>query len=112
MVVEKMLNAEQLSTILITSPFLAAIVCYLIRVNRIRSIVVLITGGVLITSAVLLIPLTPFSFSPQPFWGVSVHVMVQALDFLLLLIILYFGFKHRHMVIKVLSILQIIFLFS
>jgi ech hydrogenase subunit A len=32
------------------------------------------------------------------------------LDFLLLLIILYFGFKHRHIIIKALALLQIIFL--
>jgi ech hydrogenase subunit A len=108
--VKEMLTVEQLSGILIVLPFLAAIVCYLIRVSGVRSIVILITGGVLITSAVLLIPLTPFSLSPQPFFGVSIHVIVQALDFLLLLIILYFGFKHRHIVIKALALFQIIFL--
>ena len=107
---KEMLTVEQLSGILIILPFLAAIVCYLIRVSGVRSIVILITGGVLITSAVLLIPLTPFSLSPQPFFGVSIHVIVQALDFLLLLIILYFGFKHRHIVIKALALFQIIFL--
>jgi ech hydrogenase subunit A len=107
---KEMLTVEQLSGMLIILPFLAAIVCYLIRVSGVRSIVILITGGVLITSAVLLIPLTPFSLSPQPFFGVSIHVIVQALDFLLLLIILYFGFKHRHIVIKALALFQIIFL--
>ena len=107
---KEMLTVEQLSGILIILPFLAAIVCYLIRVSGVRSIVILITGGVLITSAVLLIPLTPFSLSPQPFFGVSIHFIVQALDFLLLLIILYFGFKHRHIVIKALALFQIIFL--
>jgi ech hydrogenase subunit A len=108
--VEGMLAAEQLSAILIILPFLAGVICYLIRVSAIRSIVILIAGAVLITSAVLLIPLTPFSLSPQPFWGVSIHVIVQALDFFLLLIILYFGFRHRHIAIKALALLQIIFL--
>ena len=107
---EEMLSAEQLSAILIILPFAAAVICYLIRVSAIRSIVVLIAGTVLITSAVLLIPLTPFSLSPQPFFGVSIHVIVQALDFFLLLIILYFGFRHRHIAIKALALLQIIFL--
>jgi ech hydrogenase subunit A len=109
-IVEEMLTVEQLTTILIILPFLAAIFCYLIRALTIRSIVVLIAGGVLIISAVLLIPLIPFSLSPQPFWGVSLHVIVQVLEFLLLLIILYLGFKHRHLVIKALALLQIILL--
>jgi len=106
----EMLNAEQISAILIISPFLAALVCYLIRVSAARSFVVLITGGVLIISAVLLIPLTPFSLSPPPFLGINIHVIVQTLDVLLLLIILYFGFKYRHIVIKALALLQIILL--
>jgi ech hydrogenase subunit A len=101
---------EQLATILVVLPFLAAIVCYLIRSRTIRSGVVLITGALLIISSVGLIPRTPFSLSPQPFGGVSPRVMVQVLDFLLLLIILYFGFKHRHIVIKALALLQIVLL--
>jgi ech hydrogenase subunit A len=101
-------NVEYLCTLLIILPFLAAIGCCLIRANGVRSIVVLTTGGLLITSAALLIPLAPFSLTPQPFWGVSVHLLVQALDFLLLLIILYFGFKTRHMVIQALAFFQII----
>lgn len=106
--VAEMLGVEQLSAILIILPFLAAIVCYMIRVSGIRSIVILITGGVLIRSTLSLIPLTPFSLSPPPFFGINIHAIVQALDFLLLLIILYFGFKHRHIIIKGLTLLQII----
>jgi len=108
--VEAMPTVELLSTLLVILPFLAAVACYLIRGSGIRSIVVLTTGGVLITSAVLLIALTPFSLSPQPFWGVSIHVMVKILDFLLLLIVMYFGFKYRHNAIKGLAFFQIIFL--
>ena len=105
-----MLAAERFSAILIILPFLTAIVCYLIRVSRIRSFVILITGGVLIASAVWLIFLTPFSLSPQPLLGVRIHVIVQVLDFLLLLVVLYFGFKYRHILVKALALLQIIFL--
>ncbi len=105
-----MLTAEQLCTILIIWPFLAAIACYVIRISAIRSLVVLLTGGVLIIAALLLFPLTPFSLSRQTLFGLSIPVIVQALDFLLLLIVLYFGFKHRHLAIKALALLQIIFL--
>ena len=108
--IKDMLKVEQLSTILIILPFIAAIICYLIRARAIRSCIVLVTGGLLIVSALLLFPLTPFSFSPKPLFGVSIHVIVQVLDFLLLLIILYFGFKHRSIVIKALALFQIILL--
>ena len=106
-----MLSTGQLTTALMVLPFLAAIACYCIRVGQIRSLIVLFTGGVLVASAVMLIPRTPLSLSPQPFWGVSTHTVVEVMDFVLLLIILYLGFKHRHIVIQTLSLLQIIFLF-
>jgi ech hydrogenase subunit A len=103
-------GAERLVAILIILPFLTAVVCYWVRTSRIRSFVVLLTGGLLITSAVLLIFLTPFSFWPQPALGRCIHTIVQVLDFLLLLVVLYFGFKHHHILIKALAILQILFL--
>jgi ech hydrogenase subunit A len=98
---------EMLSATLIILPLLAAVACYLIRASRLRSLVVMLTGAILITAALLLIPLTPFDFSPRPLRGLDIHILVQALDFLLLLLILYFGFKHRRMVIKALAVLQI-----
>ena len=84
---KEMLGVEGLAAILIILPFLTAIVCYLVRVSGIRSFVVLLTGGVLIASAVLIIPLTPFSFSPQPLWGVSIHTIVRVLLLLVVLLI-------------------------
>jgi ech hydrogenase subunit A len=106
---EEMPGIKELAATLIIFPFLAAIVCYWVRVNGVRSFVVLLTGGVLIASAVLLIPLTPFGFSPQTLLGVPIHTIVQVLDCLLLLVVLYLGFKHRHILIIALTILQIIF---
>jgi sugar phosphate permease len=103
-------GAERLAAILIILPFLTAIVCYWVRISGIRSFVVLLTGGLLITSAVLLILLTPFSFWPQPALSGSIHTIVQVLDFLLLLVVLYFGFKHHHILIKALALLPILFL--
>jgi ech hydrogenase subunit A len=103
-----MLSADRLSILLVILPFAAAAGCYLIRSGRIRSVIVIVTGAVLIAGALMLIPLTPFGLSLPRFWGVGIHVLVQACDFLLLLIILYIGFKHRHLAIKALAILQII----
>ncbi|HVO84195.1 MAG TPA: proton-conducting transporter membrane subunit [Syntrophobacteria bacterium] len=98
---------NELSTILVLLPFVSAVLIYLIRVSAIRSLIVLVTGAVLIVCSLLLIPYAPFSWSPHALLGVPLHGVVQVADFALLLIILYFGYKHRNLVIQVLSVLQI-----
>ncbi|UCF95703.1 MAG: NADH-quinone oxidoreductase subunit L [Desulfobacterales bacterium] len=97
-----------LTSTLVLLPFLAAGCCYVLRSNRVRSLVVLVTGFLLIISAVGLIPLTPFTLSAGNLLGVRVHDLVMVADFLLLFLILYFGFKHRSLVVKILSLLQIL----
>jgi len=99
---------EELATILILLPFVSALGCYLIRSVRLRSWVVLGTGVLLIFSALLLIPLTPFTFAAGDLAGLSIRHIVSAADFLLLFVILYFGFKHRSIIIKMLSLFQIL----
>jgi ech hydrogenase subunit A len=103
-------SVENLSALLIIGPGISAAVCYVIRSSRIRSIVILSTGGLLIAGALAFIPLTPFRFSPNPFLGIDVRVFVQIADFLLLGIIGVIGLKRRHMAIKILALFQIIFL--
>jgi hypothetical protein len=92
--------------VFIVLPFFVAGLCYFIRISKIRFMLVLITGCLLIAGALALIFLTPFGFSLEPIFGVRVNVMVEALDFFLLTIILYFGFKHRSWVIKALLFLR------
>jgi ech hydrogenase subunit A len=101
---------EKLATILILMPFVSAVCCYLIRSVRLRSWVVLVTGVLLIAGALLLIPLTPFTFAAGSLAGLSIRHIVSAADFLLLFVILYFGFKHRSIIIKMLSVFQILLL--
>jgi len=102
------MGKELLSTILILLPFVSAILIYLIRLSALRSLIVLVTGGVLIACSLLLIPYAPFTWSPHALLGIPLHGIVQVADFALLLIILYFGYKHRNLIIQVLSVLQII----
>jgi ech hydrogenase subunit A len=97
----------QLASILILLPFVSAVCCFLIRVGAIRSFMVLVTGGLLIASSLLLIPRVPFAFSPETILGLSAHRVIQVCDFLLLFIVLYLGFRHRHLVIQILSAIQI-----
>jgi ech hydrogenase subunit A len=99
---------NELTTILVLLPFVSAILIYLIRVGAIRSLIVLATGAALIVCSLLLIPYAPFTWSPHALLGVPLHGVVQVADFALLLIILYFGYKYRNLIIQILSVLQIV----
>lgn len=99
---------EALTAILILLPFGAAVLCYVARIRVLRNIIILVSGGLLIASAFLLIPYTPFSFSPESFFGLDIHIFLQVGDFLLPLLFLYFGFKHNSFLVKVFSILQLL----
>ncbi len=99
---------KELTAILIVSPFVTAGMCFFIRTRLIRSLVVLASGFLLILSAFLLISRVPFSLSPQAVFGVNLHLVIQIADFLLLLVILYFGFRHGRLVIIVLAIFQMV----
>jgi len=101
---------EALATILILLPFCSAAGCYLLRSYRLRSGLVLATGALLIAGALLLIPRTPFGITAGTIAGLAVSHIVSAADFLLLFVVLYFGFRHRSILIQVLSVIQILLL--
>jgi len=97
-----------LTAILVMAPFGGAILCAVLGSSRaIRSTIVLATGAVLIASALILAPLVPFRLSAATLLGMDLHLLIQAADVILLMVILYYGFKHRHLVIIALAILQI-----
>ncbi len=104
---ENILSARNLSALLIILPFCGAGMCAFIRSSKIRMMVILSTGGMLIAAALILIGRTPFHFSPKPFFGVHLNVAIEVLDFLLLAVILYLGFRHRSGIIKALALFQI-----
>jgi ech hydrogenase subunit A len=98
-----------LTAILVLAPFGGAILCAVLGANRtIRSVIVLATGAILVVSALGLMPLVPFRLAAESFIGLNLHLLIQAADAILLLIILYYGFKHRHVVIVALAILQLL----
>jgi len=105
--IANILSASHLSILLIVLPFCAAGMCIFIRSGKVRVTVILSTGGILIAAALILIGLTPFHFTLKPFFGVNLNVAVEALDFLLLAVILYLGFRHRSWIIKALAFFQI-----
>jgi len=98
-----------LTAILILAPLCGALLSAFLGESRaIRSTIVLATGAVLITSAVGLMPLVPFRLDGDTILGLNLHILIQAADACLLLVILYYGIKHRHLVIAALAILQVL----
>jgi len=93
-----------LMLILVVVPFFAALGCYLFRVAWIRTGIVLGTSMLLMVASLTLIAWTPHRFSPETLFGLGFHELVQALDFLLLVIILYFGIKHQSLIISILAV--------
>jgi ech hydrogenase subunit A len=96
-----------LTAILVLAPFCGAVLCAVLPGRRLRSITVLATGATLVASALALVPLVPFRLSAGSLFGVSLHALVLTADIGLLLVILYFGVKHRHATIVTLAILQL-----
>ncbi len=99
---------QALTSILILLPFMAAVCCFLAESGRFRSYIVLATGGILIASSLLLIFYVPFAFSPQAVFGLNVHESVQIPDFLLMALILYYGFRHRSLAVIIPTAIQIV----
>ncbi len=97
-----------LVTLLVLVPITGALLCALLRPRLIRSVIVLSTGAFLVLASLWLIPLCPFRLRFESLMGLDIHRLVQAADFILLFVILYFGFKHRHAVIVSLTIFQIL----
>jgi len=99
---------EGLVTLLVLVPMSSAILCALFRPRLIRSLIVLGTGAFLVVASLWLVSLVPFRLRYESLMGLDVHRLVQGADFLLLFVILYFGFKHRHAVIVGLTVFQIL----
>lgn len=99
---------KELTYVLIFLPFVASLICLLKISSQVRSFMVLTTGCILIVSSLLLIPYVPFAFTPQPLFGLGVHDFIRVPDFILMFAILYFGFKHRSLLIIVSAVLQIV----
>ena len=75
--------------------------------RALRSAIVLATGAVLILSAVALAPAVPFRLAADSLFGLNLHRVVQAADALLLLIVLYYGLKHKRLLIVGLALAQL-----
>ncbi|WP_461208828.1 NADH-quinone oxidoreductase subunit 5 family protein [Desulfocurvus sp. DL9XJH121] len=91
---------------LILLPFAAGLACWLLRAAAVRSLVVLGTGGVLAAASLGLLLHGPASVTVGTLLGLPWDWLVTAADFALLAAILFYGFKHDNLLIKVFSVLQ------
>ncbi|MCA1945606.1 MAG: NADH-quinone oxidoreductase subunit L [Desulfovibrio sp.] len=98
--------------ILIVLPFLAAIACAVVPVKQVRSAVVVVTGALLVVASLLLIGKVPFETSFTSMAGLPLASMTQLADFLLLGFVLFLGWKHKHLGIKILAGAQLVILFA
>lgn len=93
--------------ICIVVPFLAAGVCFVARAPAVRSAVVVATAALLAASSALLAAQGPFAFDPGSLAGLSWSTVISVLDFLLLAVILFYGFKLKSRLVQALALAQI-----
>ncbi|MFW5837910.1 MAG: NADH-quinone oxidoreductase subunit L, partial [Desulfovibrionaceae bacterium] len=99
---------ETLIFFLVVFPFLAALGCYFLRVGFLRTLIVLGTGAIVTLCSLLMIGVEPFSIKPPSLLWISTDAIVSILDFVLLFILLYYGFRLRNNLIKFLIVFQIV----
>ncbi len=91
---------------LILLPFIAGVLCYFTGV--LRPLIVFATTLLMVTASVFLVGQGVGTFySPGPLLGmISWNTMIAFFDFLLLIAILYYGFKHNNLLIKIFTVFQ------
>ncbi|WP_147822341.1 NADH-quinone oxidoreductase subunit 5 family protein [Salidesulfovibrio onnuriiensis] len=97
---------SNLLLLLIVLPAIAGVVCYFVRSGAVRTFTVTATGAVLTAASLALLGQGSFVFEASGLW----ESLVTILDFALLFVILYYGFRLRNLLIKVFAAAQIVLL--
>ncbi len=98
---------DTLVFILIVLPFLAALGCFAVRVNAVRSAIIVATSALLVVAFIMLLFEGPATYSPETLIGIGVREIIQVADFLLLALIFYFGIRHKSALIIVFALIQL-----
>lgn len=98
--------------ILVAGPFVAALLCALVRVAFVRNLIVATLGALLSLCAFLLLYHGPFAYSFTTIFGIPEHYLVLAADDILLLTMLYFAWKYKRWWLAGLILSQIVALDS
>ena len=102
---------SNLLVLLILLPAAAALVCYFVRSMAVRKLTVLATGGILTLSALGL--LAQGTFAPieiGSFLGIGSDFLITVLDFVLLGVIYFYGYKHKSLLIQGFTLAQVVLL--
>jgi ech hydrogenase subunit A len=97
--------------LLILLPAAAALVCYFVRSMAVRKLTVLATGAILTLSALGL--LAQGTFAPVEvgsFLGIGSDFLITVLDFVLLGVIYFYGYKHKSLLIQGFTLAQVVLL--
>lgn len=92
----------------IVFPVLAAVVMLGASGQVMRRAVIFVTAAVVGVSSVLLAYHGPFTLAPKTFLGIDVNGVMNALEFILLLFVLYLSFKIRSSLVTLFTVVQII----
>ncbi len=103
-------TTEIIVAVLILWPLAAAFLCYVVRAERLRRKLVPLTGALLTAAALLLSTRIPFDLGVEATLEKVIDVLVLSLDIFLLGAILFIGLRHRHRLISILAILQLVLL--
>ncbi|HEX3010978.1 MAG TPA: NADH-quinone oxidoreductase subunit L, partial [Syntrophomonadaceae bacterium] len=98
---------KYLIAVAIWLPVIAALLCYVGRSYTARNVVVFLTGIILAAVSIGLLMVGPFDYQPAGIFGIPWNEIVTVADFGLMALILYIGFKYRHSLIIVLTIIQV-----
>ncbi|WP_319581779.1 proton-conducting transporter membrane subunit [uncultured Pseudodesulfovibrio sp.] len=102
---------SNLLVLLILLPAAAAMVCYFVRSTAVRKLTVLATGAILTLSALGL--LSQGTFAPievGSFLGIGSDFLITVLDFVLLGVIYFYGYKHKSLLIQGFTLAQVVLL--
>ncbi|WP_207259961.1 proton-conducting transporter membrane subunit [Desulfovibrio sp. Huiquan2017] len=102
---------SNLLVLLILLPAAAAVVCYFVRSEAVRKAAVLATGGILTLAALgLLAQGTVAPTEVGSFLGIGSDFLVAVLDFALLGVIYFYGYRHKSLLIQGFTLAQVVLL--
>lgn len=99
---------EGLIGVSILLPFIAGVLCYVVKSPGSRAAIIVTTGGILTISALMLFNVGPCTYTPHTMLGIDVNLLITLADFALLFIILGIAFKLGNPLVIILTLLQII----
>ena len=98
---------SNLLLLLVLLPAVAAAVCYFVRSSAVRKLTVVATGAILTLASLGLLGQGTFEpIAVGSFLGISSDFLITVMDFALLGVIFYYGYKHKNLLIQGFTLAQ------